>query len=93
MLTWFAAFASQAMAYGHNIFWGTRYLDHGGPFRVTCMSTGAAMQGSIDHSLFRRSTKQVHTCDHLPPCALRHTFITRLWYPLTFGLSRRTGRQ
>ena len=52
---------AQAMAYGHNIFWGKRYLDHGGPFRVACASTGAAMQGSIDHSLFRRSTKQART--------------------------------
>ena len=49
------------MAYGHNIFWGTRYLDHGGPFRVTCLSTGATMQGAIDHSLFRRSTKQARS--------------------------------
>ena len=49
----------QALTYVNNFFWGERYMDHGGPFHVTCLSTGDSMQGSINRTLFRGSTKQV----------------------------------
>ena len=49
----------QALTYGHNIFWGERYMDHGGPFHVTCLKTADSMQGNINQTLFRGSTKQV----------------------------------
>lgn len=50
----------------NNILIGTRYLDHRGPFHITCLATGDSFQCKVTEPFMGKSTHEVGTLAGTP---------------------------
>ena len=49
----------QAKTYVGNILVGKRFIDHRGPFHVTCLATGDCFKGTLTAPMFGASSRMV----------------------------------
>ena len=54
----------QTYTYINNILIGKRYLDHRGPFHVTCLQTNDSFQCKISEPMLGKSQHEVGPCMH-----------------------------